>query len=553
MEDKKEKDGINISDIIRVLKKNVILMLSILGAVLIIGMLYTFVFVKPKYKSQATIFVLSSSYYAHYYDSNASDSSESIRFTLSVANIIKGDALLHPVYEKFISSNPGCKWDYQTFASRIQTTVPDDTFIIYISCVDTNAERARDIANMVADQVVAEGKSETGLLNFLNDGYVERSDSAKTGTKISPNVTTYILVTVFLGIASALIVVFIKEFASTKFKTKEEIETLGLPIVGTIHYDKRMKSDNPTMWLLDFHDSEFDYYDRLFTNIRYSSVDNPAKVIMITSTVSKELKTCVAANLASCIASDDKKVCLIDLDIRNPQLHEIYGVAFEDGLADYFENVINKTKLIKRTFENVDLITVGEDIPNPTQFLSSEKLKALVNELKETYDYILIDTPPVLEFNDALVASTVADGVLYNIAIDQTRKRDVYEGIKMLKNVNAPIVGINITKSNYQNKNSYFMRSEEEKRHPDEKILREAKILKSSPIPEPVSEKSAEDVIKEEEKKPQTINKTFNNDAEEVVEEEVIYVDEEGNEIVEDDSEYDEVEYVEEDSSKDNE
>lgn len=554
MEEKKENEGISIQDILRVIKKNIILILSIFASAILLGIIYTFVIVTPVYKSQATIFVLSSSYYAHYYDSDSSDSSESIRFTLSVANIIKGDALLEPVYEKFVQANPNLNWSYQTFASKISTSVPDDTFIIHIICTDTNATRAKDIANMVADQVVLEGKSETGLLKFLNDGYVEKSDSAKKGTQVSPNVTLYIVASAFAGLVLAMVVVFIKEFASTKFKTKEEIETLGLPIVGTIHYDKRMKQDNPTMWLLDFHDSEFDYYDRLFTNVRYSSVDNPSKVIMITSTVSKELKTCVAANLASCIGKDDKKVCLIDLDIRNPKLHEIYGITFEDGLADYFENVINKNKLIKHTFENVDVITVGEDIPNPSLFLSSEKLKTLINELKEEYDYILIDTPPVLEFNDALVASTVVDGVLYNIAIDQTRKRDVYEGIKMLKNVNAPIIGINVTKSNYQNKNSYFMKDEEDKRHPKDKILRYAKTLKNS-ISEPTSEKSAEDVIKEESSKPQTTMKTLEKikPEEEMVEEEVIYVDEDGNEIVEDDSEYDEVEYIEEEIEEDTE
>lgn len=528
-ENNQQSDGINFSDIYHVIKKNLFLLLAIVVATFTIGIIYTFVLVTPRYQSTASVFVLSASYYSHYYDSEASDASESIRFTLSVATIIEGDSLLKPVYEDFITEYPSLNWSYETFASKISTSVPSDTFIINITCTDSNATRCKVIAQMVAEQVVKEGTSSTGLLSFLNDGFVQISDSAKSGTRTSPNVTMYLIVSVLIGLVGACVIIFIKEFASYKFKTKEEIEKLGLPIIGTIHYDKGMKQqDNPTKWLLDIHDQEFDYYDRLFTSIRYTSVDNPYKVIMITSTVSKELKTCVTANLASCMAAEDKKVCLIDLDTRNPKLHEIYGQSFEGGLADYFDNVISKSKLMKHTFENVDVITVGEELPNPTLFLSSDKLKNLINELRASYDYIIIDTPPVLEFNDAIITSSMVDGVIYNIAIDYTHKKDVIEGIKMLNQVNAPIIGINITKANYQNKKSYFMKDDNKNNSAKNKIIREASMLKQD-IAEPTSEKTPEEV--------------FNQGSSA---EEVIYVDENGNEIIADDSEYDEVEYIEE-------
>ena len=131
----------------------------------------------------------------------------------------------------------------------------------------------------------------------------------------------------------------------------------------------------------------------------------------------------------------------------------------EKGLIDYIGGTCKEEEIIKHSESGVDIITPGLNVVNPAILTQSEKVAALIKELKGRYDYIFIDTPPVSVCNDALVLSKVADGVIFNIAMTQTKKVSAKECIQALKQYGANIIGINLTKYPLHAKNeNYYSR-----------------------------------------------------------------------------------------------
>ena len=183
-------------------------------------------------------------------------------------------------------------------------------------------------------------------------------------------------------------------------------------------------------------------YTRLKDNILYMNADGDCKVIQIESSLSHEAKTTVISNLAVSIGITEKKVMVMDLDFRRPKLHRMFELEKEKGLAEFMQGNLSKQEIIKKTkYKNVDVITRGVDIYNPSITFLSEKFANLVNELRDEYDYILLDCAPVLQVSDYIHISKISDGVLFVIAYARTTKNQVIEAINLLKKNNIKILG----------------------------------------------------------------------------------------------------------------
>ena len=183
-------------------------------------------------------------------------------------------------------------------------------------------------------------------------------------------------------------------------------------------------------------------FNRLKDNVLYLNADGKNKVIQIESAISGEGKTTVTVNLAVSLGLTDKKVIVVDLDFRRPRTHRAFGVEKDAGMAEYILGTIDKDKLIKQTsYKNVSLITRGAEIYNSSLVLVSEKFKSLIAELREEYDYVLLDCAPVLHVSDYIHISKVADGVLFLVAYGSTTKTQVNEALKELKKDDVNILG----------------------------------------------------------------------------------------------------------------
>lgn len=187
-------------------------------------------------------------------------------------------------------------------------------------------------------------------------------------------------------------------------------------------------------------------FQKVLINFDYANIDQKIKVIEFTSTLASEGKSTFVSNLAYLMGQKNKKVVLIDLDLRKPKGHRVFNSPNKDGLTDYLSGKISYEKLIKHSDEfGIDFIVTGEKTTAVINVLEAQKLADLVTTLREHYDYILLDAPPVIAVSDALYISKLADGVIFVVAQGVAKKAIVKEAIQTLKHSNVHIIGTVLT------------------------------------------------------------------------------------------------------------
>lgn len=199
-------------------------------------------------------------------------------------------------------------------------------------------------------------------------------------------------------------------------------------------------------------------YRAIRTNIEYSNVDQNTKTILVTSSDKNEGKTTTVSNLAVSFANLNKKVLIIDCDLRNPSIHKMFKLNNIYGLTDILAKDRAVDKCIQKTeLKNLYVLTAGATPPNPAEILSSEKMKNLIEDLKNIYDYIFIDTPPIGLVTDAGVLSSFIDGVVLVVKSESVEKKYLEETKKKLDAVDARILGaiLNSYKSEQKDYNYY--------------------------------------------------------------------------------------------------
>ena len=188
-------------------------------------------------------------------------------------------------------------------------------------------------------------------------------------------------------------------------------------------------------------------YRTVRTNLQFAGIDKELKVIEITSTLPDEGKSTVIASLGIVMAQAGKKTLIIDCDFRNPTQHKIFKLR-NKGVSDYIATGGNIADYRQATGqEGLDLFPSGPVAPNPSELLTSEKMKAMLSELKESYDYILIDTPPVLPVTDAAALSAQVDGVVLVVASGQNKPEEVQLAKRRLDQAKAHLLGCVLNKA----------------------------------------------------------------------------------------------------------
>ena len=198
-------------------------------------------------------------------------------------------------------------------------------------------------------------------------------------------------------------------------------------------------------------------YRTLRTNIQYSSFDKEYKVIMVTSSEPGEGKSTTAGNLALCLAQGDKKVILIDCDLRKPSIHKKFKISNLVGLSDVIVGKEDLISSLNKHNSNLLILTSGKIPPNPSEMLSSKAMVSLLEDLKTKFDYIVLDTPPVQAVTDSQILGAKADGTILVVRAEKTKKDSVQNAINLLKKVNANIIGTVLNGiENSRNKYYYY-------------------------------------------------------------------------------------------------
>ena len=293
----------------------------------------------------------------------------------------------------------------------------------YRGSLETLPKQERDLTRLtrhfsVNEKVYSfllEKRAETAILksSTISNGRII-DPALNFGGPIKPKRLFIVLVGMILGIIVGLAYAFLREFFNNTIKNTEEIEKYSsMPIYGVIPFNKNKKTKSI------FEEA----FRSIRTNLQFLPQNEKSRVIAITSSVSGEGKTTISAKLAEIIAQTDKRVIVLDLDLRKASVHKEFDIPNNIGMSNYLTNQNTLEEVIKKTNEaNVDVITTGALPPNPSELILTDTMKNLLEKLKESYDYIIMDTPPVGLVTDALILMNYSDISFTVVRANYTRK-----------------------------------------------------------------------------------------------------------------------------------
>lgn len=186
----------------------------------------------------------------------------------------------------------------------------------------------------------------------------------------------------------------------------------------------------------------------LRSNLQLSEFGKSLKVIVITSSNPNEGKSEVSINLAACLAQQGKKVIIIDADMRKPTQHKLTELNNNEGLSTFLLKKSGVDSINELTIDgvNLDVLPSGPIPPNPSEMLASSVMKQSLKEFEEFYDYVIIDTPPLLAATDAQILASIADATLLVVDIKKSKRRQVTEAKRRLDHVGAKLLGVVMNK-----------------------------------------------------------------------------------------------------------
>lgn len=182
-------------------------------------------------------------------------------------------------------------------------------------------------------------------------------------------------------------------------------------------------------------------YRTLRTSLLYSLVDDPPKVITVTSPGPREGKSTTCANLGVVLAQANKSVLLIDCDLRRPAVHKLFDLRNLRGFVDVLAREGKVEDYWHEPLETLKVVTAGPIPPNPAELLGSERFSTLVRQFREDFDYVILDAPPVQIVSDPAIIASQSDGALLVLDAQNTRKMSVRRSIHSLEAVGAKVLG----------------------------------------------------------------------------------------------------------------
>jgi capsular exopolysaccharide synthesis family protein len=320
----------------------------------------------------------------------------------------------------------------------------------------------RDVdTNRALYEGLLEKLKEAGVTAGLRSNNFRIVDTARVPASPSePNLPRNLSFALALGLTTGVGLAFLLEGMDNTVRTPEQAQAISaLPSLGMIPLGSRNTAEMGTRQRLALATSKeavelvtqsrpksqmAESYRALRTSLLLTSAGGPPRVILVTSALPQEGKTTTSINLAIVLAQKGARVLLIDADLRRPSIHKTLGMGPRTGLSNVLTGSSNLEQAVIRStiLPNLFLLPAGTPPPNPAELLASNNMKDLLAQLHESYDHIVIDSPPTLSVTDAVVMSTTADRVVLVIRSGQTTKQALRHARELLMQVNAKVCGV---------------------------------------------------------------------------------------------------------------
>ncbi len=352
---------------------------------------------------------------------------------------------------------------YENLLNMTTINTVSDTEMLSISVRSEYYQQAPIIANEIAAVFIEQMKEDMGIENI-----VVVDEAIENLTPVEPNMIKLSILGLAAGILVGCAFTFLLDSMDNKIKNHDDVKKyLKIKTIGMIpNYNviteqkKKLNSINSAtnIKILDEPNNIASESIRMLrTNLNFMDL----KVINAVSTVPSEGKTEVLTNLALSFALLEKKVILIDCDLRKPKVHKNFGLCRGIGVSDIVlsKNTIDYREAIqtfKKNNVSIDILAAGSKVSNPSELINSKSFANLVDKLKQDYDLVLIDCPPISSMTDGMLVSYLSDGTIYVIESERTDYQVIRSCIDELKANKAFILGAVLTKVNIKSQKKLY-------------------------------------------------------------------------------------------------
>ncbi|MGY1802952.1 polysaccharide biosynthesis tyrosine autokinase [Blastococcus sp. SYSU D00922] len=358
----------------------------------------------------------------------------------SYAELLTGEQLAEEVVDDL-----GLDLSAEAVARKVAARALPDTVILEVTVTDTSAERARDIAASLGEQF-------TERVTELETPEGAEASTVKVTTvqapklnadPVSPDWTRNLALGAVLGLLIGLGLALLRSRLDNTVKTNDDVDALtGAGVIGTVLEDSRL-DEKHVITAADDHTPTAEAFRAIRTNLQFLDVDNPPKVIVVASSVPGEGKSTLAVNLSTALAQSGSRVVLLEADLRRPRVTRYMGLVGGAGLTNVLAGTAELHEVLQPWGDGkLSVLAAGPMPPNPSEMLGSGHMRGLLERLREDYDFVVIDTPPLLPVTDAAVLSVAADGCLITTRYGSTRREQLEEAAAVLARIDAKLLGV---------------------------------------------------------------------------------------------------------------
>ena len=375
--------------------------------------------------------------------------------TRPFADVVTSQGVLQPVIDEL-----GLDDSVESLASRVSASTAQNSVIITIDATDADPGEAARLANAVGEsfRTLVTDRLERPVGGGDSLVRIETIDAATPPSSPSaPQTTVYVSLGLACGLVAGLALAFLQNALDTRVRTSHDVEEVTrAPVLGEIGWDPGA-AKSPLLVQGDPKSLRAESFRALRTNLLFLDLDSTKKKsFVVTSATPAEGKTTSTANLAIALAEAGHRVVLLDADLRRPRLATIMGLEGAVGLTDLLIGRVEVEDVAQPWGRaGLTVIPAGRTPPNPSEMLGSQAMRTLVSTLEASFDYVLIDSPPLLPVTDAAVLSKLTSGALVVTAAHRTRRPQLERALAALDAIGAPVLGVVLTMVKSSHRSGY--------------------------------------------------------------------------------------------------